>query len=256
MRIIAHISDLHFGAVRGDLVRNLREALLEHAPHVVAVSGDLTQRARTRQFAEATSFLASLPFPLLTVPGNHDIPLYNIYRRWTKPLAGYRHAVGDAATFYENGEVALVGLDTTKPFGWKEGRFSKRRLGRLATILERIPESDIRIVVAHHPLPSHKLAALTRTHRIDMVLTGHHHVGRHDVVAEILGTSSCLTIHAGTAVSHRLRGQDNSFNLLRVDRNQVDLELMLWQNGRFEAVEKHRFVRKRGEWRKIEAARA
>ncbi|MFW5733967.1 MAG: metallophosphoesterase family protein, partial [Oceanidesulfovibrio sp.] len=161
MRIIAHISDLHFGAVRGDIVASLRNALIDAAPHVVAVSGDLTQRARSKQFAEATSFLASLPFPLLTVPGNHDIPLYNIYHRWTNPLAGYRRAVGDVATFYEDGEVALVGLDTTKPFGWKEGRFSKRRFGRLATILERIPESAVRIVVAHHPLPGYKLVRLS-----------------------------------------------------------------------------------------------
>ncbi|QJT08884.1 metallophosphoesterase family protein [Oceanidesulfovibrio marinus] len=248
MRTIAHISDLHFGAIRGDLVCNLRDALLDLSPNIVAVSGDLTQRARRWQFVQAAAFLASLPFPLLTVPGNHDMPLYNLYRRWTKPLAGYRRAVGELPTFYEDGEMALVGMDTTKPFGWKEGRFSRRRFAHLASILDRIPEHDVRIVVAHHPLPGHKLATLTRTHPVDMVLTGHHHIGRHALV-ETAGTPGCLTIHAGTAVSRRLRGQTNSFNLLRVERNAVEVDLMLWEGGRFELESSNRFVRVRGGWR-------
>ena len=90
MRTIAHISDLHFGRINPLIPPALREALLEARPDVVVVSGDLTQRARRAEFAAARQFLGSLPFPQVVVPGNHDVPLHDVMRRWLAPLEKYR----------------------------------------------------------------------------------------------------------------------------------------------------------------------
>lgn len=82
MRTIVHLSDLHFGRVDYGLVDPLIDAIREIRPDLVAVSGDLTQRARTAQFIEARRFLDALPKPLIAVPGNHDVPLYNPLARF------------------------------------------------------------------------------------------------------------------------------------------------------------------------------
>ena len=75
MRKIVHLSDLHFGRVDAELLEPLRLCVEKIAPHLVVVSGDLTQRAKPEQFCEAKAFLDTLPLPQLVVPGNHDVPL-------------------------------------------------------------------------------------------------------------------------------------------------------------------------------------
>src|SRR4051812_30342881 len=102
MRTIVHLSDIHFGRVDPLVVEPLVRAVCESAPDLVAVSGDLTQRARRRQFREARAFLGQLPFPLLAVPGNHDVPLFNLAARWLDPYGGYRrHIAKDLEPVYE-----------------------------------------------------------------------------------------------------------------------------------------------------------
>src|SRR6266850_3541000 len=95
MRTIIHLSDLHFGRVDRRIVAPLVAAIDELAPDLVAVSGDFTQRARTREFTEARAFLETLRFPRLVVPGNHDVPLYNVARRFLSPLGRYRRFIAE-----------------------------------------------------------------------------------------------------------------------------------------------------------------
>src|SRR5687768_4988171 len=93
MRTIVHISDLHFGRVDPTLLDPLRRAVEAVSPHVVVVSGDLTQRAKPEQFREARRFLDTLPRPHIVVPGNHDVPLYNVFQRFFQPLDKYRRYI-------------------------------------------------------------------------------------------------------------------------------------------------------------------
>jgi predicted MPP superfamily phosphohydrolase len=81
VRTIVHLSDLHFGRLDPELPSTLQRAVVEAAPDLVVVSGDLTQRARVAEFKAAARFLEGLPAPQLTVPGNHDVPLYNLLQR-------------------------------------------------------------------------------------------------------------------------------------------------------------------------------
>src|SRR5712671_7289873 len=93
MRVIVHLSDIHFGRIDASLIAPLRETVKEIKPDLVAVSGDLTQRARSHQFREARAFLDSLPQPQIVVPGNHDVPLHNVLSRFARPLRKYRRYI-------------------------------------------------------------------------------------------------------------------------------------------------------------------
>ncbi len=95
MRTIAHMSDLHFGRTDSTVVKALITFVNEIKPDLVAVSGDLTQRARSWQFQEARAFLDALPKPQIVIPGNHDVPLYNVFARFVSPLDKYRRYITD-----------------------------------------------------------------------------------------------------------------------------------------------------------------
>src|SRR6476659_8279173 len=95
MRTIVHLSDLHFGRANPSLNDPLISIVGKIGPDVVAVSGDLTQRARSHQFQQARSFLDALPKPQIVVPGNHDIPLHNVIDRFARPLDKFRKYITD-----------------------------------------------------------------------------------------------------------------------------------------------------------------
>src|SRR2546425_775039 len=96
-RSMAFISGLDHGSTEDGClsIARLVSAIGAIAPDLVAVSGDFTQRARGSQFAEAHDFLQALPYPRLVVPGNHDVPLYDVARRFLRPLARYRRFIAD-----------------------------------------------------------------------------------------------------------------------------------------------------------------
>ena len=120
MRTVVHLSDLHFGADDPAVVAALQHDLGRLQPDVIAVSGDLTQRARNRQFASARTFLDALTAPLVVVPGNHDVPLYDLFRRFARPLNRFRRHIGDHASYVDE-EVAVIGADTTRSLTIKDG---------------------------------------------------------------------------------------------------------------------------------------
>src|SRR5688572_8134674 len=122
MRTIAHVSDLHFGASDARVVAALIATINDLRPDVVAVSGDLTQRARRWQFREARAFLDRLPGPQIVVPGNHDIPLYNPFYRFASPLQRFRdYITEDLNPYFCDSEIALIGANTTRSFTIKDG---------------------------------------------------------------------------------------------------------------------------------------
>src|SRR5262249_8351596 len=126
MRTIAHISDLHFGKTDPQVVETLAAELNERRPSLLVISGDLTQRARSWQFKAAKEFLARLPVPQLVVAGNHDVPLYNVFRRFARPLGNYhKHITSDLAPRFVDEEMAVIGLNTARSFSWRLGGFWK-----------------------------------------------------------------------------------------------------------------------------------
>lgn len=247
MRTIIHLSDLHFGRTRPDLLDPLVEAVNGAAPDLVAVSGDLTQRARGWQFREARAFLDRIEAPCLVVPGNHDVPLDNIGLRLFGPWRRYRRWIGpELEPGHEDEELRVVGVNTVNPLDWQRGRIDRHRVARICSALSD-PGGDpggeagtgrTRVVVAHHPFehaPEQRDKALMRGARralgalagcgVDVVLCGHLHAWR----AEPSGPGdaqapSTLLVQAGTGLSTRVRGEENDFNLLRVRPGEITVE--------------------------------
>src|SRR5438477_1801758 len=117
MRTIAHISDLHFGSHDTAIARCLLESIGDAKPDLVVLSGDLTQRARHSEFVQARHFVEQIEQPVLIVPGNHDIPLYNLLHRFLSPLEKFRHHMAPTALtndWYCDEELAVLGLNTAR----------------------------------------------------------------------------------------------------------------------------------------------
>ncbi len=270
MRTIAHISDLHFGATDDHLVATLRAYIVGLRPTLVVVSGDLTQRARKAQFAAANRFLQSLPFPRVVVPGNHDIPLYDLFSRFHDPLAGFRrHITEDRLPLFVDEEIAVVGADTTRSFTLKDGGIRPADVQRLVRLLDEFGVGLLKVVVCHHPFdplatrvgrltaPAPDPAALATliAHGADVFLTGHLHLGYtgHTAIRYRVDGRSAIVVEAGTATSTRARGELNSFNVLRVDAGTIATERLGWDPDArtFAPVDAESFVRTERGWRPV-----
>ena len=264
MRTIAHLSDLHFGREDASVVEALVEDLAEHRPSLVAVSGDLTQRARRGQFAAARRFLDRLPGPVVAVPGNHDLPLFNLPLRLAAPLRGYRrHIADDAEPFVHDEEVAVLGVNTARRAKWKDGRLSREQIARIRESFGAIPERVFKVVITHHPFvpaPGARDPALVargldgllaaESAGVDLLLAGHLHVGfSGDVRPHYLSIRrSMLVAQAGTATSNRHRGEPNAYNRITIDPPHLVIEVRGFADGRFSARGTTRYVKREDEW--------
>jgi 3',5'-cyclic AMP phosphodiesterase CpdA len=243
MRTIVHLSDLHFGRVNPSLLDPLISIVKEARPDVVAISGDLTQRARSYQFQQARSFLDALPKPQIVVPGNHDIPLHNVFARFLEPLTKYRRYItDDLQPVYEDGEVVVIGVNTARSLVFKGGRINESQVGRLRDKFCSLGSGVVKVVVTHHPfdlpegyderdLVGRARMAMTGLAECgaDLFLAGHLHVSHtgHTKRYNISGHSA-LVVQAGTATSTRERGEANSFNLLRIAYPLITVEKLAW----------------------------
>ena len=244
MRTIVHLSDLHFGRVHRPALKPLADAVAAIQPDLVAVSGDLTQRARTSQFKEARAFLDSLSAKYLVVPGNHDVPLYNVALRFGDPLGRYRRYITDDLTpSFIDDEMAVLGINTARALVAKGGRVNERQVAEICAEFDRAAGDQARIVVTHHPFDvpdGHAETDLVGRARmamaafakcgVDLFLSGHLHLTRTGSTARYkIPGYSALVIQAGTAVSSRVRGEENAFNLIRIERPRITVESHVWQ---------------------------
>ncbi|MGZ8253395.1 MAG: metallophosphoesterase family protein [Burkholderiaceae bacterium] len=272
MRVLVHLSDLHFGRVDEGLLEPLRGSLARLRPALVVVSGDLTQRARRRQFRAARAFLDTLPAPVLAVPGNHDVPLYDVVRRFLRPLHRYRRYINEELEpLYVDHEMAVAGLNTTRSLTVQGGRINRRQLERVCSRLQEVDPRLVRIVVTHHPFDApaghddRKLvgrAALAMESLaacgVDVCLAGHLHVGHvaHAANRYVLPDGrGALLVQAGTATSTRGRGEVNSFNALHLDGAVLQVERHAWDAaaGEFRVIACERFRRGGDGWSRAEA---
>jgi 3',5'-cyclic AMP phosphodiesterase CpdA len=248
MRTVAHLSDPHFGRIERTTVQALIATVTQARPDIVVVSGDLTQRAKEREFQEARQFLEALPTPQIVVPGNHDMPLYNVLARALRPLRNYQRYISkELEPFYCDDEIAIVGINTARSLTFKNGRINQQQVARSCARLETCGENRTRIIVSHHPfdLPetqevhglvgrAHMAMAGFARCNIDLILSGHLHISSTSESAaryKIPGHSA-LVIHAGTATSTRVRGELNSFNIIQVDRSSVAIQCLTWNRER------------------------
>ena len=261
MRTVVHLSDLHFGRVHADLLAPLRDAVVALKPDATCVSGDLTQRARRGQFREAAAFLATLPEPRIVVPGNHDVPLYDVMRRFLAPLDRFReHIEADPFPTFIDEEIAIVGVNTARSLTFKDGRINAGQVSEVERRFRGLPDAVTRIVVTHHPFdvaedhhrPRDMVGRAAMAMEafaaagVDLFLSGHLHSTRAASTAQryrIAGFAA-LVIQAGTTTSRRGRGEANAFNVLRIGGASLELETWSFdaQRAAFAAAPPRRYA--------------
>ena len=257
MARIAHLSDIHFGANDPKIVSATEAWLTGHQPDLVIISGDFTQRARIEQFREASAWLNRLRAAghrLLVIPGNHDIPLYDVFRRFARPLDRYKRYIdNDLCPWFENDEVAIQGINTARSLTIKDGRINHDQMRMLRQRFAAVRSEKTRILVTHHPLfampigKGGELSEAVGQHDdavkavceagIHIALAGHFHRTYAEAADRMVANAGgALVIQAGTATSTRLRNAEpQSFNWLHVrHHNEIELQVVVWDGASFQ----------------------
>jgi len=243
MSVLLQISDTHFGTEQPPVVEALVALATQQRPDVVVLSGDITQRARPAQFRAAKAFVDRLGAPgsgkpgsgkpgmdtrVLAIPGNHDIALFDLWARLTRPYARYSAAFGpELEPVHVGADLLVVGVNTTRAWRHKNGEVSRAQIDRVAKLLRAARPQQLRVVVVHQPAAvtmDRDRTNLLRGHRAatqawsaagaDLLMGGHIHL---PYTLALQGLARRLwVVQAGTAVSSRTRpGVPNSVNILR-----------------------------------------
>ncbi|TWI53761.1 3',5'-cyclic AMP phosphodiesterase CpdA [Pseudomonas duriflava] len=259
---ILHISDTHFGTEQPLVLEALENHVQEHGADILVLSGDITQRARRAQFEAGQAYVQRLEShgipTTLVIPGNHDIPLYNLFARFTAPYANYKQHFGEnLEPLFENDQLLIIGLNTTHPTRRKDGAVTPKQVERVAERLIRTPAHKLRIVVAHQPFGAMEMSDLSNLQGgaeealsiwadagLDLVMGGHIHL---PYVLPLRNQYPDLSrevwiVQAGTTLSSRLRGTaPNSFNRLTLTDTAhkcVDVERWDFIEGCFVVAER------------------
>jgi len=267
MRTIAHISDLHFGRLDPPVAEGLVADLAQRKPDLLVVSGDLTQRARRRQYADAMAFLKRLPSPQLVVPGNHDVPLWNFVERVFTPVRRFKEMVTEnLRPVVEDDEMLVIGLCSARSFtrtsGWLDPdqvEFAQERFAAAA--------GKFKVLVTHHPfIPpprrpdsdiirgGHRYVESLSAVNVDLLLAGHLHLAYHDDLRSHFKSSErgVLSIQAGTATSTRRRGEPNAYNWITVSPKLCTVAVRTWTNGSFSESLITRYECETAGWRPVQ----
>lgn len=267
---ILHISDLHFGHHDPALAEGFADDINAQTPDLVVASGDFTQIGTKEEFEQARAFLDKLKAPVFTVPGNHDVPAVNIFRRLLDPYGLYRKYISpDLEPFLEMDGVVLVGMRTSRrarlEWNWGHGTISRGQLDDLRERFEKASPDAVRVIVAHHPLlfPTEPMMQKTkRVKRADdalecfaslgvrLVLSGHFHlsyVRKHESrdaarEGQPIGLSKSvaapiLIAQASSAISTRLRGEPNAYNLIEIG-DAITVTVREWRDGQWRTRDK------------------
>ncbi len=263
MSRLLQISDTHFGTEQPPVQEALLAFAREQSPDVLVLSGDITQRATTRQFAAARHLVDQLAIPQrLVLPGNHDIPLFNLWRRMRAPYARFQQAFGsELEPVLDTPDWLILGVNTTRAWRHKDGAVSARQIARVGERLRQAQPGQLRLVVTHQPalvarqrdahnlLHGHAAAVQAWTAAgADMVMGGHIHLpyvcALHDAYPDLRRRAWC--VQAGTAISRRVRREaPNSVNLIHYSAAGSDAvaQLERWDfqsaHGRFRRVSVH-----------------
>lgn len=241
---IVHLSDLHFGRTRPEVLTPLLSAVAEVQPDLVVISGDLTQRARTAEFRAARAFLDRLPAPWLAVPGNHDVPLYNLGDRLLRPYARYRKWISpNLGPKAVTDTVAVAGMNTVDPRRHQRGKIRTEDIDRLCATFDSGPSTRLNIAFGHHPFEQgaamskaptkHAGRALGRLSDCGahVILSGHLHLWHAGPFLTGARDEGPIQIHSGTSLSSRLRGTVNDFAHLTVEPERLGVTRMVYEDS-------------------------
>ena len=265
MARIAHLSDVHFGAHDPEVVAGAEAWLAAERPDLVVISGDFTQRARVDQYREAGAFLDRLEaagLKTLGVPGNHDVPLYDIVQRFTRPLHRYRRYIDDdLCPWFENERLAVLGINTARSLTFKDGRISHEQMEIIRERFREVSEEHTKILVTHHPLfempigeagePSEAVGRQEQAldaiadAGVHILLAGHFHRSFTQSARRMVKNAGpSLVIQAGTATSTRLRdGETQSFNLIETHHDtEVNVQVIGWDGAAFQGGSRARYA--------------
>ena len=200
------------------------------------------------------------------MPGNHDVPLYDVLRRFLSPLTRYRRFIDDSlCPFHQLPGAAVLGINTARSLTFKDGRINEDQLAFIRDSFARTKSDEARILVTHHPLfalPVSDANVLGRAigrlelalgavadAGVDLLLAGHNHrASSHHAEELATGAGPALVIQAGTATSTRLRDEEQSFNLIEVDKSAVAVAVQAWDGAGFASRDAARFVRRGETW--------
>lgn len=237
-----HLSDLHFGLEDPRALAWARQCIAAEAPAAVAITGDLTMRARRHEFAAACSWIEQLEAPVTVEVGNHDLPYFNLAERFLDPYRRFRGIEALVERKIDLGSpgngVAIVRLKTTARaqwrLNWSKGWVTPSALASALAEIDALPAGTRVLVAAHHPLieVGTRGTALTRggaralralaARRVLAVLTGHVH-DPFDLLHET-PAGPVRMIGAGT-LSKRLRSTPPSFNELTIAGREVKVRV-------------------------------
>ncbi|MES2355284.1 MAG: metallophosphoesterase [Pseudomonadota bacterium] len=233
MSLLLQISDTHFGTERPNVVEALLRMASEQVPDIVVLSGDITQRARRSQFKAARAFVDRMAPPaMLAIPGNHDIPLFNLVARMFAPYANHQREFGaDLEPIFDSADFLVIGVNTTRPSRHKNGEVSVEQIERVSRRLQQATRNQLRIVVTHQPVHVTRSEDERNVLRnadeavqawvkagADLLLGGHIHLPYVRPLKDRLDDlpRDAWVVQAGTAVSSRVRSEaPNSVNLIR-----------------------------------------
>ena len=256
MSRIAHLSDIHFGANDPKIVAAATAWLEARQPDLVIISGDFTQRARNEQFQQASAWLNQLRragLIVLPIPGNHDVPLYDVIRRFASPLGRYKRYIdNELCPWFENDDVAVLGLNTARSLTFKDGRINHEQMRMLRDRFAAVAANKTRILVTHHPLfampigsggelgeaVGHHDDAIRAVSEagVHVALAGHFHKTYAEAARKMVETAAgALVIQAGTATSTRLRNDEpQSFNWIHTHASdRIELQVIVWHGAGF-----------------------
>jgi len=264
MTRLVHLTDLHFGLHRADLVALLRAAVTACGADAVVVSGDLTQRALPGQFAQAMAFLRDLGLPFMVIPGNHDLPVFNPLMRLFNGFGPYRrHASPDLTPVMQVGAVRLFGMNSADPFKWRGGVAREDEIDRMCRTMQDGPREAINIVVCHHPLEEPAgfergetdgaVVAMARLAQAGarIALTGHLHHWSTGLGISDQAARPVFQMQTGTALCARERERDHGFAVLDIHAGRLVVTRWIVNEAllRFDARPASAFVWQAGLWR-------
>lgn len=262
-KTLIHISDLHFGRIKHNVADTLLDDIAHHTPHLVIVSGDLTQRARTQQFQQAAAFLKKISYPKLIIPGNHDVCFLNPLERFTNPLKKFKHHISDNLhPSFRDQHMAVIGINSTNPKRWRKGRLSRNIIETIQSKLSQMDKSLFKVLVLHHnllPSPNKKkkaemisAAAFAKAIDVsppDLILAGHLHQTYWGDLKKFYGTKNAIIVaQAGTATSDRYREEKNAYNVVTLNDQSMTIKQRTFADNRFNDGLKNRFIKKGGQW--------
>lgn len=240
---IAHLSDLHFGKIaHPGIVDALVHEVNEHEFDLVAVSGDLTQRARSMEYQAAAAMLEAFDAPTIVVPGNHDVyPWWRPFSRVFQPLVRFhRHVSREKAPSFRRAGLAVLGVNSAHGRTVKGGRIGRSERSAMESFFREVPAADFKVLVIHHHLTQiqalgpHDVAKnavktleLAGDLRVDLILCGHLHISHIEPIEIVPETHRIVIASAGTSTSSRGRRkhrQTNFYNVVTVDAEIFTVE--------------------------------